>query len=197
MNFNKPLKIFLGLFGTIIVGAISSGVWERILSPFLSFSAAKITGFLSFISQSYSDSIYLTAANLYAAPSGGMVINFIMGLSSGFLLWVSLRAQRNSIVTDGFFEAMQRFFSSWLSVCYWGILFVFCIFMAARGTTIADIRIYSEKHMEMIRPYIGEPAYLKLRSDYMRIKTENDFDLFLTELDGYYKKSGILLDLAP
>ena len=61
---NNFFKLIIGGIATIILGAIGSGVWEKLLSPLLSSIGGSISSFLSSVSTSYSDSLYSRAANI-------------------------------------------------------------------------------------------------------------------------------------
>ena len=55
---NKLVKIILGVIGTILIGAIGSGVWERFLSPLIDSTASRLASLFSLVSKSYANSLY-------------------------------------------------------------------------------------------------------------------------------------------
>ncbi len=48
--------------------------------------------------------------------------------------------------------------------------------------------------MEIVRPYIGESSYLMLRSNYLQMKNEDDFNGFLSEIYAIAKAKKIDID---
>ena len=52
------LKWLVGILGTILLGAIGSGVWDLILSDFFSWLGGVVLNLVSSMSQSYLDSLY-------------------------------------------------------------------------------------------------------------------------------------------
>lgn len=55
---SKPIKIILGIIGTIVIGAIGSGLWERILSRIFDSATSSLAALFSLISKSYANSLY-------------------------------------------------------------------------------------------------------------------------------------------
>ncbi|QKQ25157.1 hypothetical protein [Candidatus Reidiella endopervernicosa] len=61
MNFKTILKVIVGIIVTIVLGAIGSGVWERILSPALDWIYRFSVGLISKVSIDYKNNIYEAA----------------------------------------------------------------------------------------------------------------------------------------
>ncbi|QOY53140.1 hypothetical protein [Candidatus Sulfurimonas baltica] len=59
---NSYLKIIAGMLATIILGAIGSGFWERILSPGFDKLQYFVVNKISFFYTGYLDSIYEDAS---------------------------------------------------------------------------------------------------------------------------------------
>ena len=89
----RLLQVLGGIAGAIILGAIGSGVWERLLSPALSWLSTSTAALLSSMSSAYEESIYVRAArdatDLYPMRLG-MLILVLVGLA--LLVGIGLRA---------------------------------------------------------------------------------------------------------
>ena len=64
--------------------------------------------------------------------------------------------------------------------------------MISTQFSIFEIKRYSLKQMDILRPYIGEQNFHILRSDYLRMKNKKDFDAFLNNL--YLQSSKVNVD---
>jgi hypothetical protein len=60
-NANRLLKVLGGISAAIILGAIGSGVWARILSPFIDWVYIHIINIINTVYTGNKDSIYLAA----------------------------------------------------------------------------------------------------------------------------------------
>ncbi len=179
---NRAIKILLGAIATIILGAIGSGFWEKVLSPLLSYISNKITNGISSISSSYSESIYKQASNLNLINSdGGLAYTLLFILFFCFLL-NALSSKSKNIAVSVIHKVILSGFTGWRGIFYFASIIVMLIFMASRQLAVEKIQLYSSKQMEIVRPYIGEQKYFKLKSDYLKIENEVNFNYFLTEL---------------
>ena len=78
MKIEKILKILFGIVSTIILGAIGSGVWERLLSPALGEFGNFLTTTISSISERYSNSIYTDASFVISYDQSRVVVLLLM-----------------------------------------------------------------------------------------------------------------------
>ena len=181
----KFLKYLGALFGTILLGAIGSGVWERMLAPLLNSISNNLTKILSKISVGFSDSLYADAALI----SGGRWVDEsfwkLLFLISIILIIKFLKEKSNK-----FSELLNEFTKSVPYIAT--VIFIFTVgfFLISRTNSINQINRQSSVNMETIRPYIGEQKYLELRSDYLLIKNEADFDQFQDKLKKYGRDNG-------
>jgi hypothetical protein len=190
-----PIKIFkyLGaLVGTILLGAIGSGVWERILAPFLNSVSNNLTKFLSQISVGFSDSLYADAAWNFGDQSiDPSAIHFLFFISIFLILtFFKIKSNTFSELLNGFTQSVPYMVS---------IIFIFTVafFLISRTNSINQINRISSINMETMRPYIGEQKYLELRSDYLRIKNEAAFDRFQNKLNKYATENGLTTRAYP
>lgn len=194
MNIKNLLKVVAGIVGTILVGAIGSGVWERMLSPALVYASAEITNFLGEVSNTYSDSVYTSAASLYNPFSVRDVVAALFMITFSYTFFSAIRSKRSNKYVDAIYRMMILAFSGWVGIGYWGIFLAATTFSLARLKTVEEIQSYSQSKMEIVRPYVGEARYFHLRSDYLRIRSKADFDRFLVELDESFQEAKIPLE---
>ncbi|TOH81973.1 hypothetical protein CGI72_24115, partial [Vibrio parahaemolyticus] len=71
----KFIKSVGVVIGTLIVGGLGSGVWERILAPLYDFVMSWVARLLSQLSVNYENTIYINASNLADnGQAGGSVL---------------------------------------------------------------------------------------------------------------------------
>ena len=74
INKKKTLSSYLkwlgGIIGVIFLGALGSGLWESVISPFISWLSKKAFYFSKLISSNFTDSVYQSVSNgFYKSPS--------------------------------------------------------------------------------------------------------------------------------
>ncbi len=198
MEIKKITKVALGIAATIILGAIGSGVWEKLLSPFISFLGNTLSSTIAKISSSYSDSIYTKAAILetvdYSDRAAVLIIFIFMVLA--FIYSINtlkeIRPVRLSI------ESVKECFSGWRGVIFSGAFILIIFILISRDSLVRDIQNYSLKHMEIVHPHVTEKEYLLLRSQYLQMTNENDFKEFTKKLSKHFVSNSLVLpEFAP
>lgn len=182
MKVEKVSKILLGVIATIFLGAIGSGVWERILSPSLREFGNFLTSTISSISKTYSDSIYLSASSIISYDQTKVIVLlFMLFVFTGLFIYALYSKKDNPIVCS-IHRFLVKPMQGWMGIIYFGSFVMLILFFMAKDTTVRDIRWYSTKNMEIVRPYIGENQYLMLRSDFLSMGNKDDFENFLKKL---------------
>ncbi|HAW53378.1 MAG TPA: hypothetical protein DCX54_13795 [Flavobacteriales bacterium] len=191
MKFPYILKIIGAGLATIILGAIGSGVWEKLLSPGIKNLSELTTSTLSFLSQTYSDSIYMRAAYIetYSQVDQGAIMLFLM--ASVWLFVFALSSKTDNSLLSMLHRAITDQFKGWYGILFSSFLIILLLFLMATDTTVNEIKKYSVMNMEIVRPYIGKSEYLMLRSKYLRIKNKSDFNSFLNDLYDLSEKSNV------
>ena len=110
MKIKNVIKIILAAIATILLGALGSGVWEKILSPFLSYIGNVITTTASSLSSTYSDSIYRAASNIHFLGQSGITLLFLMLLVFVGLFIFSLGSKKENKLVSIFHEAFTSTF---------------------------------------------------------------------------------------
>lgn len=175
------------IFGTIFLGAVGSGAWEWILSPFLHVLTGGITTFLSFVSRQYADSIYSSAAQFYPSnPSENLGLFFLLSCFGITFFYAAFFYMANSKPDNTFAQAvkkaMREVATGWLGITYFGAVLVFVLFLFSRQDSVEKIQRVAYFRMEVARPLVGERKYTQLRARYVQVNSKKDFDDFLADL---------------
>lgn len=194
MRIKNVIKVVLGILAAILLGAIGSGVWEKVLSPSISYIGKFVTSTISSLSSSYSDSIYKSASNIsYSGQSGALVLILFLFVFFGLFIFALNSKKENNFIAP-FYEGFLIYYRGWTGIIFSGALLFFMLFMISIQISILDIQRYSLKQMDILRPYIGEQEFHKLRSDYLIMKNKNDFNEFLNSLHLQSLKVNIDID---
>lgn len=194
MDLVKTGKIVAGVFATIILGAIGSGVWERLLSPGLASLGSWLSSFLSSISTSYSNSIYETASTMGLFDRSGAVGIVFLLIALIMLFFNAIKSKADVSIINTIRLTVKRNFTGWQGIILTGSLVVFTLFTITKSVASQEIKKYAVKNLEILRPYIGENEYHLYKSDYLRIKTKEDFNQFLERLYNSSKKAGVKIE---
>ena len=188
---NKFLKVVLGVFATIVLGAIGSGLWERMLGPFLDWLTRVTVGIYASVVGTYRDSIYESAAKGLHEEHSLVVHTMIIGLLP--LLYYYLLRRHPTEHHDPN-EPVRVFIRSRKG--YWLLLFL--TVAITFGTSFASLRFrhinetitFSLASFEIVRPFVGESKYIDLRSRYYAMRTAKEFQAIYAEITAAAKEHG-------
>jgi hypothetical protein len=183
------LRIFLGIISAIVLGAIGSGIWERILSPLVDNTFRFIIDSINLISTSYKDGIYLRSAK-------GFHEDYSFRLFAIFILIVTLYILIKIIILNPKSPFLEFYNVIIYSKFFVLLVFAFSLitmFSVNKNEYINSINTYAMQSINILRPYIGEENYIKILSDYHQIKTAKDFYKFNEKLLNESKSNGIEL----
>jgi ABC-type Na+ efflux pump permease subunit len=190
MQIPKFLKIISTILATIILGAIGSGVWEKILSPLLNTISNNINKILSKLINGYSDGLYFQAAKILTEHADTELYSMnIIVILLGILVYIFLEAKIFLKWTK--IESFKDLSDLINEITSFKIIivaagFMFGLYMLQiQKNSVNNIFNHANSNMEIIRPYIGEQKYLELRSDYIQIKNKAAFDQFENKLFKY------------
>jgi hypothetical protein len=188
MTLRSILKLLGGLLLTVLVGAVGSGVWEKILSPLLQYTSSEVSTALSLISASYADSLYSSAAAYPGTGRRGDTASLLFIVL--LLAWISwsLHDKTENRLVRAFSNAIKMY-KGWAGAACALIVLMIVIIGNAKLVEVDRIQRENLTKLEVIRPNVGELTYLKLRAEFFGMKTERDFIAF--------KKSLKQVDLHP
>lgn len=193
MNLKTIIKFVLGAFATIILGAIGSGVWEKLLSPGLTHASHAITSFISSISTSYSNSIYSRASNISYHDETAILASFLFLLVFIGLFVFALNTKKEHLFIGILHRSFVEQYKGWWGIVQSGAFLVVIFFLIVTQTSVTYIQSYTSKQMEILRPYVGEQKYHLLKSDFLQIESKEEFEGLLKKMEDLAKENDIKL----
>lgn len=192
----KLITLAGSVVAAVFLGALGSGLWEKLLAPFLSWSASETVALVSRVSTDYENSIYQTAArdttDLYSKK-----IAFLILLIFGLVLVVQATARivaRRSPNT--FLHGFVDGFVDGNGLVIGLTLLTITFFSMAKIDAAARIKERSLRSMEILRPDVGESEYFRLRAHYYSINGRPDFQRFSQESLLHSRRLGVKIPLA-
>ena len=190
MSIPKAIKILLGILGTIILGALGSGLWESIISPGLSWSSSAIASFFSSMSTRYQESVFQLAAE---GESEMRIyrLQLLMGLLFFFGIMLLVTKQMWLAVMNKW-RISRALTATLIFATLIGFVLRITYLDAAR-----NVRDYSFKSLEILRPHLEEEKYLFLRSEFMQIRNKQQYLAFREKITMYQDSFNVWLPDAP
>lgn len=192
----KLLRILGSIFAAIVLGAIGSGLWEKVLSPLLSKASSVTVALISQISSTYEDSVYQRAAkdvsDLYAVK-----IAFLIFMFAGFVLvaLVGSRFLANANISDRLRARLHLLIG--LNALTVGLTLLFVsLFSVAKIDTSAQVKERSLRSIEILRPSVGEVEYVRLRARYYSMNSKADFLSFRDATVAHARNAGVTIPLT-
>lgn len=186
------LTIIGSILGAILLGALGSGLWERVIGPAFDAIyrvAIRLAGsiYSGYIDNLYRDALYdipnfyqMKIAGLLFFLSGGLVVYLFFPENGCNWLHTNLLTAFKKGLEIGFYFGAMLFSGTGVS-------------LMSRADYLQRINAYSMKSMEILRPYIGEEAYIRLRSDCFQVTSRDGFMSFNDTLKEYADKHQIQL----
>jgi hypothetical protein len=202
---NNRAKFWLSIAGTILLGALGSGLWSLLEIPlwkvgnwFLSATTLGIT--------SIRDDIYAKAAlGLHELPSLYLllivcVLMFTLPVLQA--LKPSMRSAIRGLVikneSEPSHEDVLRRTKKLLYVisligALIGSYFIVKFMMVNQENLIVA---YFRQYVTAIRPYTSEPEYIQLNSTFSRMKSKHDYLILMSQMRNIAKQNGFELPEA-
>jgi len=194
VRIRTALKVLAGFLGAILIGAIGSGVWERILSPFLTWISSLVTDGISALSSEYANSIYSSAARPPDSGSAIAIVLLILLLVFTGMLGFALRSKRDNSVIRFVHDTIVEAWSGWRGILGTCALIAFVLFQLAQAAAVTEVRRYSLTQLAIVRPYIGESSHKFLYSEFLQVKSKQDFEKFLEKMYGLAEEAGFQVE---
>lgn len=191
-------NILGGIAATVILGAVGSGVWERLLSPALDWMFRASVDLVSTVSLRYKNGIYEAAAKGFHEDYSLRIFLIASLVLSLFLLTYAMR--KHDDMNQRFIQPLlaRKGLAQWLAVVASFAFALFVFYSVARHQATNHITTYSIQSMDILRPYIGEQKYILFRSNFLQIKSADQFERFNLSLIQEAKASGVSLpDFEP
>ncbi len=169
------LKVVAGAVATVVLGAIGSGVWERILAPALDGTFRASVDFLSTFSLNYKNGIYKAAAQGFHEDFSLRLFAIATLLMSVAALFFAMRwnEQLLRIVSPALERA--RGWLQWAAIVAALALSLTTLYSVGRHEAVNKTATYALRSLDVLRPHIGEQKYLGLLSQLYQVRSAAQF----------------------
>ena len=177
---NKYIKWIIGIIGTILLGAIGSGVWEWILSDLFSWIGTFVLSTMSSISQVYLDSLYkdIWKGAEYSYLKEIYVFTFVLYLMMPVLFILARRRCRKTKQKEKpEINKDKKPPSLFLLLIFISILTVMLTIKIWETTFSVQTASVFRANIEIIAPYISQKDTLSIMSPLKSTKLNNSYIL--------------------
>lgn len=172
------IKVVGGIAATIILGAVGSGLWERVLAPGLDWSFRTSVDLVSSLSLNYKNGIYRSAAQ-------GFHEDYSLRVFAIVSLMLSLAAMVSTLVRDEHMRRVVLFLvrgrKEWLhrAALVGSLAFSLVVFYSIGHQEAVNRTVtYSIRSMDILRPHVGEQEYFAMLAEFYQIKSAKQFQHF-------------------
>lgn len=188
-------KIILAGITTIILGAIGSGLWEKLFSRLWNVFAAFVINTISNFVSTYKDSIYSSAAaGFHEDPS--LDTHNILMMILPIMYYIAI-LEHPAYRDDKFDRNVRSFISSkkgfWVSVFLTFLVSVTFGLRQIRATYENRVITYSQRSLKIIAPYVSDMELKQITSQFYLIKDRQDFLGFNDRLNKDAQSAKIIL----
>lgn len=187
---NHALKITIGILGTILLGAIGSGLWERFLSRWVDKLVELSIQLVDLIFTTYTDSIYADAALGFHENYSLQIYILIFALMP--ILYYGLirrhpierkkrqerREQGHKGATDFLRSDMGLIFLYALTVT----ITMYSLFFLANISYTNRVITFSLRSIDIVAPHVEPEKTIEMKSNFYQIKNTGNFDDFYSEI---------------
>lgn len=192
-------KAAVGIIGTILLGAIGSGVWELAFAPMASRIGRGILTVFTLGLESARDGIYQSVAKGHHELPSLYLYGFLAILVMFFPLFIVLpafararirRALTSKVPTE--LESMRRRLQRRLfGVTAVGMLLGAAFFVRFVMHNYVNLAVtYFEQSMRIVGPYLEVYQERQLRSDFASIKNKRDYTELMSKIREVAKRHG-------
>jgi hypothetical protein len=215
----QVVKWALAALGTILLGALGSGLWQSLLGPTIHASTRWVLDLASLGLKSYKDGVYLQIAadnqsraaveSLYLVTLGYvlvlvMVVVFIFGKLSELrgrtehlLRGLSDTPEPDRTPNDmrqeleTMLKSLRRLrLFLYVSSVFWCVMAVNHIVVEERLSYISSADTHYHQVLRLALPYLDEREQVQVESDFAQIGSREDYVRLLSRLEGHCKANG-------
>jgi hypothetical protein len=210
---SRAAKVGLGVIGTLVLGAIGSGIWEILFRPGL-------THFGNFITSvsAIADRVVYTTAALDPTPVSSLVVLLVLvQIPMFFVMWmvhkgfIQPAVERRMIMqmdkimeeaashsdSDEYIEKRVR--SKIRAIALFGILFGLAFFLlfafayTIENRAVLVWRVFHQ-NFDICKPYLTDDAQERLLAEFRSMRSGTDFERVRAQLDSAASQNRISLD---
>jgi hypothetical protein len=185
-------KVAAAILGTLILGAIGSGVWDRIGGPIFDLGSKLLIDGLDFVTRSYKDSIYREASYGFQETSSSFIHQQFLGILPFMYFFIALKhpwlreklPPNNKSRTKEFLRSSKGFYLiSFITVS----VFVSCLISMTRLTYIRAVITYAQTTIQRIAPHIDDQTEERLLAQFRSVRNASDYYAFHDEIQNLLK----------
>lgn len=167
---NKYIKLVAGILGTILLGAIGSGVWDWVLSDAFSWLGNFVLTIGSSLSQTYLDSLYddIWKGSSYSYLKEIYILTFVIYLMLPTLMVLSKRKRLERSKNSKPRKAPNKFLLA-IMICAVGVMLVIKVWETSFSVKSATVL---QANISIVSPYITTEKALELNSLLNRVDNQ-------------------------
>lgn len=193
----RTLKVGLAILGTLILGAIGSGIWARIGEPLANlFTSAVING-INLIWSNYKDLIYIQASSGFREYAANELYQiFIVTLAMVYVLLIIFHPWLTDRYPAGALrKRTEKFFRSGRGFLLGGI-FMFavlssCVVLFTQISYVNRVITYAHKSIDRLAPFLTDQEKKELLAEFRSVNSAEDYYKFYDKLLKLYSDHGI------
>lgn len=175
ISINKKHVIYV--MGTIVLGALGSGLWDLAIKPSLLFITEFFVDVVLGAFKGIQNSIYVEVASLNREITGRMLLSFGMGGLMGVVTALVVRAFRgNRERQKG--APPSKFYAALFGL----FVFVFSIFTLAQTSYIIGKQNNYLQLKRIVSPYLTEDERLKIDSEFSLIGSLEEYSQLMENM---------------
>jgi hypothetical protein len=197
---DRIVRAVLSVLAAILVGAIGSGVWERMVRPAWEWTASKAVDLLGQLSMTFRDSIYSAAASeaFRNRAREHLELSMVFVAVGALIFLVYIRHRGFTILREALSDiadspGWRRTYTVLLSALVVGV-----IIGLARGTYQSRIQSWSLRSIEILGGSTTVEETRKLRAKFFSVESAADFYAFVEAVRAIEQRTGVKLpDFEP
>ena len=182
------------VIGVILLGAVGSGVWDRLGSRFFDWIARAVITFIDALIGSYKDSIYRAASRGFHEQAASFLYMYVIVAVAVICiaLVVSVGHRRNNSSWKSGASRISRAFRS-RAFPYVLVLYVFSTtgVTLSRHFYVKAVVVFAQSSIDRLAPYLTDAEEEELLAQFRNVQGATDYYAFYDRLLEIYEAHGL------
>lgn len=193
---NTRTKWLVGIFGTIVLGALGSGLWQIILGPLVYKIGRIFLGLLSLIFVTLNNNIFQEIAKGFHESHSLFLLELAVGGLAGILISLIVlnsnlrRKERANKLVPGILDSKRAYYI-WILASIFSLSFLLGGLFIAAYENLYITRF--EQILTICSPYISQNETSKFHSQFAQIKSKIDYENIVSSLENIAKSNNLSL----